>query len=214
MIDTDITREDFQLRLANAWALGVDQINISDATVQEVYKQAKRISGKYSSRIPIVQKETMKKKLPSMAAALAATQYNMSDDGKQLIVLPEHVIAVCMLLEEHYDSDACQYDMYSENEFTNSSLTDVTMVDAIFEEEAKVTGGKITHCIQHLLSQRDIDIDYLSDSFVYCELPMATRRVLKTFVVNRCLERKGRVYVKTKAFTQYLKDKKKQRKEA
>lgn len=209
-IETDITQDDFRIRLANAWSIHHSNIVYEAGATAAVYKLSGEMSKKYHSRIPLVQSSTMKKKLPSLAAALALSQFNMNSTGDKCIVTENYVLAVRRILESHYDSDACQYNAYSDNEYLNSKITSLSAVDNLFKEE-QGKAGSIKHSIRHLMAQKDIDTSYIQDSFLACDVPQTTNRFLKLLVVNRCLERNGKVYVKTKAFVDYLKKKQKEK---
>lgn len=207
LLDTAITQDDFQLRLSNAWALHHSNIIVDKATTETVYKEAKAMASKYSSAIPLVQDATMKHKLPALGGALAATQYNMSEDGTQLIVTSEYMKAARILLEEHYDSPACNYLEFSKKIYANNTIANTEAVDAIFENEATDSEGNVEHSIEHLLSARDLDAEHVADSFMHCTNYGAAKVIIKKLIMNRCLVKNNNLYQKTPAFEKYLKEK-------
>lgn len=211
-IESDITQEDFQIRLNNAWAIHHTNIIIDEDATTAIGSNASTIAEKYSSKIPLIQRAIAKKKLLSWASALALTQYHMDESGEKLLITKEYVEAARVIVESHYDSDACQYDAFSEMEQLNESMADVKLVDDIFELEAEKTNGSIIHSIDHLLAKREIDLSTVNDAFIHCELSHRANNILKTLVVNRCINKVNKFYTKNKVFVEYLKEKKRQQK--
>lgn len=207
-IDTDITREDFQFKLANAWALKAENIEFVNGSVEKCYELAKKMSEKYECSIPLVQASVQWKKISGTAAALASNVYHMSDDGKTLIVTWQFMVAAAMLMEKWYDSEACEYNLLAEQEKAKLKIHDTkSVMELVFDKEkAFVSNKSIAHSLQFLISRRELTSKCMEDAFMFCTDYMVAKEITKVLHINNCIERHGMNFRKTKPFTKMLKD--------
>jgi hypothetical protein len=203
-IKTDITREDFQFKLLNAWALTPDRVKLGKGTVKRCYEVAAKMAIKYKSSIMLVQSSVQWKKVISVAGAMAATLYNMDETGTYLTIEKEFIDAAAHELESIYDSNACEYDKFAALEKKNSSITNSDEVwKKVFEEEQKK--HDLRQSIELLLETATFDRFSLSDCIMAGGTDGFIDNVIKVLVRNKCLVRQGIRLVKTPAFTVYLK---------
>ena len=204
-IKTEITQQDFQDVLSFAWSIPHEKIKFTKDAIQEIYAQATRMSKKYSATIPLIQSSIARNNIAAITAALANQLFNYDVKLGAVRVSKAFVKAAVHLMESHYDSPACQYDVYSEQERSRSVITEEKAIVAIFDKERTRLGGNLINCLRNILSSKSVDYDYLSDNFMSLESSSAVRLTLKILTINRCVTRDGKLAYKTLAFTKLIK---------
>lgn len=208
-IKTPITQEDFQFVLLNAWSLAPENIDLKLSAVDKCYALAKKMGEKYRSSISLVQLSIMCKDLAKVATALAAEQYNMTPDGKMLEVTEEFVEAAYRIMQEWYDDPDCAYDEFAKQEQQQWVIVDVEEVMEIFDMERDAEENKrsgITPAITQLLSAREFNHQFITDSFMSVEVHSAATSTIKILLRNNCITRHQRNFVKTKVFIKFLQE--------
>lgn len=204
-IETEITQADFQDVLSFAWSVTHEQIKFSKAAIKEVYENATRLGKKYSSKIPLIQDATVRDRIAAWAASLANQMFNWDMDKEFIKVTKSYVKAAVKIVEDHYDSEACQYNIFSQQEFSKGVLTNRKSIVGVFDKEKNYEGTNISNCLKNILSTNICDYDYFNDNFMSLETSTDVRQVIKLMVINRCLIRDGKYYVKTFEFTKLIK---------
>ena len=207
-IETEITREDFQFKITNAWAIKPENVIFTEKAIDKICKMAIKMSRKYSHTIPLVQSSVQKKKIAMVSAALAAQLYNMSEDGTKLIITSAFVVAACRLVMEHYDSEACGYLAYSEDVFKKASLYQMEKFDEEIKEVHTANGGTEKELYENLLDTVYFSKEGLEMVVENLTLPQKQQRVFSRLKKSRCIHYTANGWEKTKAFITYLKEKK------
>jgi len=204
---TDITQEDFQFKLANAWALTANNIVHPNGTIEKCYEVAKSMSKKYECSLPLVQSSVQWKKVSIVGTAMAAALYSMDDEGKKLIVPWHYMVAAQKRLEASYDSPSCEYNLLAEQERAKLTIADPKMVmEIVFDKErSEGSTGNLFHCLQFLISRKELTSNCMQDAFLFCTDFVIAKEILKVLHLNNCIERNGPNFKKTKAFTKMLK---------
>jgi len=212
-IKTDIAQDEFRFKLLNAWSLKPDDIIFTAEAIEMVYALAKKMAKKYESSISLVQGSVQWRKIATFSGALAADLYHMNDEGTKLIITKEFVEAAVKLMEENYDSQACEYDMYASQERNNSSIADEKEVmEKVFDPERVIDKKRasLKPTLDLLLSTKTLTHQEIGDAF---QSANNSNDYIRVLIRNRCLIRKNNGLEKTKAFTQMLKKLLKEEKE-
>lgn len=206
-IETDITKEDFQFKLSNAWAIKPEDIVVTDKAISKIYKMAEMMSKKYTSKIPLIQSSVQNEKIHRYAGAMAADLYHMNKKGTKLIVNSAFVEAACIAVMEHYDSDACGYLAYSEDVKKKATLYQMDKFDDEVSSIHTGNQGKLNDMYEAFLATIYITKDALELIVEGLTLPQKQQRVLTRLKKSRCIHNTINGWEKTKAFTTYLKEK-------
>lgn len=97
-----------------AWSRTPEQVVIDNDTEDEILQWSKDFSEVYNETIPLVVETEIRIKIARMGVALAARLYSTDETGQNVVVLPEHISAVCWWLHCLYGSDTVAYKQYSE----------------------------------------------------------------------------------------------------
>lgn len=120
------TSELCSLRTLWAWSRQPNQVKFTDDAMKAILQSSIELGNKYSAKIPLVEPADQRIKLARLSAALACTLFS-TDDGSNVIVLPEHVSYIVEYLNELYCSDALRYDKFSLADFENSDSSQSTL---------------------------------------------------------------------------------------
>ncbi len=113
-----------------AWSLTPEDVIFEDEAL--ILQEALRLSGKYSSSIPLVESADMRLKLARLSVSCAVRCFSASDDGK-VVVKPEHTVYVADFLRRCYDSPHMSYDAYSVRAERESIFNDGELDSALIE---------------------------------------------------------------------------------
>ncbi len=201
---TKITKEDFQNILLSCWSRKPDEILIKDSAVDECYKQAEKLSKRYSSSLHIVQETTQWHKLAQVATAIAGQQFNVNEDGSKLIVTKYHVRAARWWFDLIYQQHSSSYNEYSLREKRMSTIkNEKDLFKNVFKKEIDAAGS-LEHCIEYLLDATLLTLDNVSDAFIQCNEVFEARKITKELVIQRAFKKTQKGYEYTEAFYKYL----------
>lgn len=117
------TSELCNLRVMWAWSRRPDDIVISEEAAQRILDKATEMGSKYSSKVPIVEAADQRIKIARLSIAAACCTFS-TDDGKKVIVRPEHVDFVVDFMNRLYCTKSFGYDKLSEQEQIRTDTTD------------------------------------------------------------------------------------------
>jgi len=181
-----------------AWTRDVDDIIITEKTEDEIQRQARRLSTKFSDAVPLLDRGTTKEKVARLSAALAARLASYDSDFK-LVVKPCHVEYVAGQLDRIYSDPIFGYLDYSEAKKQASAILAPGYVRQFLRETKfpldVVTGLMRMHeiTVEDIQSLLSVDRDLAMDA-------------ISTFVRKHCIVREGRSYRKTEAFIDFLRE--------
>ena len=100
------------LHLRFAWTREADNIRFTDEAESAILKFSERLGKEFDSSLPIVIRAEQRIKLARLSVALAVRVFSV-EDMKDVIVKPEHVVAIYYYLKWVYSKESCGYDRYS-----------------------------------------------------------------------------------------------------
>lgn len=186
------------------WSRKLDDIVFSKDAVDAAYSFAILLAKAYSFSIPLIQGENIRIKLAKIAAAFAGRVFSNKEDGKVLYVDKVHIECAYYFINMLYKKQSCGYYALSQlNKMSDleSIDRDFSMVDKYLNAFVK-SKDEICKC---LLSNNNIQVNDISEH-VNLEKEVA-RQVVSTLLKYNCLIKKHTYYVKTPAFTGWLKSK-------
>ena len=130
------------------WNLRPDAIEFAHEAIAECMQSAARLSAKYgyASGIPLVTQYEIDKKLARLAVPMAALGGAFNDDFTRLTIGPEHIDLAEKFLDEIYQAENFQLDMYSRRMKSQDDVDDYDKVigtfDQVSEREKHDPNGK------------------------------------------------------------------------
>lgn len=182
-----------------AWTRVLDQCRFSKAVGKLCLSEATRLSELFSDDIPIFDRGSGRYKLARLAAALAARTYSTSEDRRSLEVRECHVMFVSRWLERIYSRPTCGYLQFSQAAKTVNTLADPEIV------RKNIAALPFPYdFIESMLRTERIDPQDVSD---WCGWDRdETARLISVLVRKHALRRDGRLYRKTSAFADFLRE--------
>jgi len=180
-----------------AWSRKERHIHFKPETEKLILKYAVEMSEKYTDVIPLVQGSIQRIKLAKLSVALACRLFS-TDDGKNVIVKPEHAEYIYLYLNQIYDSPYFGYGDYSvfkKEEDQVSHLDEIKKLILSLQEPDQF--------INRMLNANSILFDDLMD---FADISRDQAKVLRqSLVANNCLRRYKSYYLKTPDFVSFLK---------
>lgn len=96
-----------------AWSRTPNQVHFEKDAEKEILAAATRMSGKFSSSIPLVEPADHRNKLSRLAVAMAARTFSATEDFTGIVVRKCHVESVEAFLNFIYSKESCGYERYS-----------------------------------------------------------------------------------------------------
>lgn len=184
-----------------AWSRTPDQISFTSEATEEVIRQAVVFGKTYSPTIPLVQAENVRVKIAKISAAVAARVFSTDETSSRLLVDKCHVEVACQFVRQIYSKNSMGYDTYSEMANQRDVLT-TEAKDAVLAAMKKVHEN-VPQIMRGLLVLHHISLDSLSD---YLGDTMSTKNLISDLVLHNCITQEGRWYLKTPAFSAWLRD--------
>ena len=82
------------------------------------------MGAKYSSKVPVVEAADQRLKIARLSVAAACCTFSSDEEGKKVIVTPEHVDFVVDFMNELYCAKSFGYDKLSEQDAITSDISD------------------------------------------------------------------------------------------
>lgn len=188
-----------------AWSRKIDEIVFSESAIDAIYTRSPQFAKKYTFAIPLAQGENVRIKIAKLAICFAARMYSNKKEGKILFVDTIHVDCAIVFLTMIYDKSSCGYTALSK---LNAKT------EAIYKAKDFV---KITKYIDAFVDKKNI-FEYLLkyDTITLNSLIEYTGRdkIIANEVLSHLLqfdhlipssERSSQRYMKTSAFTEFIK---------
>jgi hypothetical protein len=116
----NISEDQLQKLIHFIWALTPSQINISQETYDTCLRETKRLASIYHPDIPVFKGGSGRFKLARIGTAIACFQFSW--DGRNINVLPEHIVAAAKLLTNLYDRRSFGYLEYSKQMYDRARI--------------------------------------------------------------------------------------------
>ena len=194
-----------------AWNLKPNQIEFSDEATELCLKKAIELSESYGyvTRIPLVTLADTRNKLARTAAALAVLNVSANSDFSKLIILPEHVHAAAIFMDDLYGAENCQLDERSHIEKIEKQLIDYEEIEKAFlnkqANERYRRGDEEGYFTQTVWLLRIKDIirrDHLTEQ-VGCK-PEGLTRTIRLLKKYSLIDSQRDGYKKTAKFNKFL----------
>lgn len=202
IIDSMFSSEDEQNLILWMWSRKTDEIIFSDEATRAIYKTAIRLAKEYTFSVPLIQGENVRIKLAKLAIGFAGRFYSNKNNGKVLYVDKVHVECAHYFLSMIYKKDASGYfDLSKSNkgEGLDASEKDFSGIEKYLNAFAK-RKEDICKC---LLNNNNITVNDISEH-VNLDKEIA-REIVSKLLKHGCISKKHSYYVKTPAFTTWLK---------
>lgn len=194
-----------------AWNLKPDQIEFAVEATDLCLKKAVELSEAfgYATKVPLVTISDARNKLARTAAAFAVLDVSSNEDFSRLLVMPEHIFAASMFMEELYSAENCQLDERSHIARVESQLLDYDSIERDFlakQDKEKhgpgEDGGSFTHTIWVLRIKEVVRRDHLAEQ-VGCTTD-ALKRTVRLLKKYSLIDSGRDGYRKTPKFNKFL----------
>jgi len=139
-----VTPEMLRAAVFWAWNLRPEQIDFAARATDLCLQKAVELSDRfgYATKIPLVTISDARNKLARLAASFAVLDASSNEDFTRLVILPEHVHAGAMFIEQLYAAENCQLDERSYIEKVESQLLDYEDIEKAFlDKQAREKHG-------------------------------------------------------------------------
>jgi len=180
-----------------------DQIEFTDDATAYILRQAIDLSKNYSEKIHLLLAENARIKLAKIAAAVAVRIYSTNETGNKLLVTKGCAMTAVGLLEDLYSSDVFGYRQFSVSDKQFGVVDEKALkgVFDTFEANHQISARAVA---SHLLRVDEISRFNIMDYF-NCSQESAQLFLSELTKANAICNHRTR-YVKTSAFTAYLRD--------
>lgn len=185
------------------WSRKPNEVQFSEEAIKLIYDRAIKLSQTYTFTIPLIQGENVRIKLAKISIAFASRFYSTKHDGKTLFVKSFHVECAFHFINMIYKKNVSGYYALSNlQEHLNIDYeTDFRVIEGYFK--AFTNKKELWRC---LLINNNITAVDISE---HLNLDQDTSRdVISRLLQAKCIVKTPRVsktYIKTPAFTEWLK---------
>lgn len=182
-----------------AWTRKPDEVAFTDEAASAVIEYATRMCDKFTDRVPLVDKGSMRFKLARLSAGLAARLFS-TPDGVVLHVEAKHVKHVADFIDRTYSDPTFGYDDFSRALKSIENLADAELVT----QHLLKTPPFPSDFINKLLQTDDVSFTDVAD---WCGWGREdTMRMISFLVRKNAFMRTDRTYKKTPGFIALLKE--------
>lgn len=185
------------------WSRKPNEVQFSEEAIKLIYDRAIKLSQTYTFTIPLIQGENVRIKLAKISIAFASRFYSTRNEGKTLFVKSFHVECAFHFINMIYKKNVSGYYALSNlQEHLNIDYeTDFRVIEGFFK--AFTNKKELWRC---LLINNNITAVDISE---HLNLDQDTSRdVISRLLQAKCIVKTPRVsktYIKTPAFTEWLK---------
>ena len=184
-----------------AWSRKVNDVVFSDIAIEKIYSSAIVFGKTYDFSLPLIQGENIRIKIARIAIAFAARVFSNKDKGRVLYVDAVHVECACTFLNMIYQKPVSGYYQRSQlKKLEEANENWQASVDKYIK-----TFAKTERIYKYFLTARTIT----SNDIMEClgvPKPIANE-IISKLIYHNCLQKKHGYYIKSMAFTEYLKSK-------
>lgn len=184
-----------------AWSREPHQVKWLEGAEDEVRTWADRLGDTYDCDIPLAERADLRLKIARIACAVAARVFSTDDEAKKLMVTKEHAEYAALFMDRVYRNRAMSYFAYAkrykqDNHFTTERRSAIRSFLTSFQNHGDVVATLLD---VHLIAKRTF-----SDMV---NLPQEEFQKLWGYLtVERLLRNTPKGWIKTVAFTKFLKD--------
>jgi len=183
------------------WSRSTQEIAFSDKATALIYELSIKLSKTYSFTVPLIQGENIRIKLAKLAICFAGRVYSNKEKGKILFVDNIHVECAFIFFNLIYKKAASGYYALSQMDksFDAEHAVGFKRIKRYFNTFRN--RGELCKC---LLANNNITITDLTEHLN--QPPEIARELISKLLKHSCIVKKHSQYVKTPAFTQWLKN--------
>jgi len=177
-----------------AWSRKPEHVKFENGSDIKVLETADKLGKRYSPQIPLVNISEMRVKVARLAVAAACRVFS-TDNGHNVIVLPEHVEFIKEFIIHLYDSPTMGYDIFTRVKSGENMLENTEEI----EDYVYNKGRNFLDCL--------LDYDYitLGDISDFTGMDRDDSKSILSFLVkNKCIRKFHASYHKTPAFNRLL----------
>lgn len=183
------------------WSKKIENVMFSPEATKLIYEYSNKLALIYAFNIPLIQGENIRLKLAKIAICFAARFYSQKQEGKILFVDKVHVECTIVFLNMIYKKDSSGYYAFSQ---LNRTLDFADLEEQFAKVEKYFNSYKNkTELCKCLLTNNNLVINDISE---HLNQPKEiAREIISVLLKHSCLIKKFTYYVKTPAFTNWLK---------
>ena len=183
------------------WGLGPEDIIFTPKAVNMLFESSLGLAESFDFSIPLIQGENIRIKVARIAVAFAARFFSANKEGSKLIVKRQHVTIAATFLHRIYKRRSSGY--FALSQLRQTSKEEIKNIAALehyftsFRHDQKL----LCRCFlqSNMFSSQDISEALSQDTAM-------SNEIISNLLSWRCVEKRGRFYVKTSMFAQWLKD--------
>ena len=188
-----------------AWSLKADDVVITPEALECILVVAKDLADRYSSGIPLVEPAEQRIKIARLAVATAARVFSTDESYEKVLVLPKHVKFVWDYLLTIYNKPSLAYDIFSEAQKKELSLSETEIEQVISGLQIPVGGiSALKEVISYIADSQQLTITDLMDVTALDRNEI--KKLISVLVRKRAIKKKYTFYVKTPAFIRWLRE--------
>lgn len=182
------------------WSRKMSDIEFSSKAIKLIYERSIELANIYSFSIPLIQGENVRIKLAKVAIAFAGRLYSNKNNGQCLYVRRVHVNCAFVFFNMIYKKEVSGYYAISQLQRPLVSTSEnFKPIEKYFNSYAK-TKQNIFKC---LLINNNITVNDLCEHLD--QALEISREMISQLLRNNCIIKKYTYYIKTPAFTSWLK---------
>lgn len=188
-----------------AWSRKIDEIVFSERAVNDIYARSPQFAKKYTFSIPLAQGENVRIKIAKLAICFAARMYSNHKEGKILYVDAIHVDCAIIFLTMIYDKSSCGYAALSKLNAKTEAIYKAKDFIKFTDYIDAYMDKKIV--FEYLLKYDTITLNSLME-YTGRDKQVANEILSHLLRFDHLLpssEKTSQRYMKTSAFTEYIK---------
>lgn len=179
------------------WSRKKDQIIFKKEATELILDYAIKLGNAYSPKIPLVQGENIRIKLAKISAAIAGRLFSCDITGNKLIIKPLHVHMAHVFINLIYKKSTSGYYDFSQIQKQTYEIPNINLFERyMYSFENK------NDLVSYFTENNYITLTDLSECM---DQPKEiARSILSKLIHFKCIQKKYTFYVKSQAFTDWL----------
>jgi hypothetical protein len=185
------------------WSRKTDEVIFEKDATKFIYESSVLLENLYDFSIPLIQVENVRYKLAKISIAFAARFYSNTCNGKNLLVRKSHVDCAIVFLSKIYSKEASGYTQYSVMKKSAEETATPEKIQAVEEYFDKWKLQRLD-LLRFLMNNNTFDSNGILEHLGCVKIEAV--ECISKLSIGSCIAKRGAFYVKTPAFTKYLKN--------